>query len=424
MGIRGTFDAEAVSVSQKIFVHPLANGLTLVAEEMDWLESAAFALLTPAGCSFEPQPLGGLGNLTCEMVQRGAGQRDSRQIVSDLENLGADCSSSVTNSHTSFGGAMPAESLPEVLSIYADILRRPHLPADQLEDARLACLQEVRSLEDDLAQKLFVAMRRRVYGEPLGRSPQGTLDSVASLTLDHVQQHFTRGFQPRGTILSVAGKIDWPALKDHVESIFGDWQEQPPHVLKDSAPERTYLHVPEESSQTHIGIAFDSVPYAHPDYFQMRGAIGVLSDGMSSRLFTEVRERRGLCYTVYATCHSLRDRGAVFAYAGTTAERAQETLDVMLDQLRDLRQGIRQEELARLKGRIKRALIIQQESSPARSGSIAFDWYFLNRVRTKDELSKIIDDLSVDSINQYLEANAPEKFTVVTLGPSELKVAP
>ncbi len=408
-------------MSQKIFVHPFPNGLTLVAEEMDWLESAAFALLTPAGCSFEPQQLGGLGNLTCEMVQRGAGERDSRQIVSDLENLGADCSSSVTNSHTSFGGAMPAESLHEVLSIYADIIRRPHLPADQLEDARLACLQEVRSLEDDLAQKLFVEMRRRVYGEPLGRSPQGTLDSVSSLTLDHVQQHFSRGFQPSGTILSVAGKIDWPALKDHVESIFGDWQAQPPHVLGPSLPERKYLHIPVESSQTHIGIAFDSVPYAHPDYFQVRGAIGVLSDGMSSRLFTEVRERRGLCYTVYATCHSLRDRGSVFAYAGTTAERAQETLDVMLEQLRDLRQGVRPEELARLKGRIKRALIIQQESSPARSGSIAFDWYFLNRIRTKDELSKIIDDLSVDTINKYLAENAPKSFTIVTLGPSELK---
>ena len=422
MGIRGTFDAGAASVSQKIYVHPFPNGLTLVAEEMDWLESAAFALLTPAGCAYEPVELGGLGNLTCEMAQRGAGERDSRQIVSDLENLGADCSASVTNSHTSFGGAMPAESLLDVLSIYADILRRPHLPEEQLEDARLACLQEVRALEDDLAQKLFVEMRKRVYGETLGRSPQGTLDSVASLKLEHVKDHFTRGYQPRGTILSVAGKIDWPALKDHVESILGDWQEQPAHQLRESRPQREYLHLPSESSQTHIGIAFDSVPYSHPDYFQMRGAIGVLSDGMSSRLFTEVRERRGLCYTVYASCHSLRDRGAVFAYAGTTAERAQETLDVMLEQLRDLRKGVREEELKRLKGRIKRALIIQQESSPARSGSIAFDWYFLNRVRTKEELSKIIDDLTVDSINAYLAAHPPENFTVVTLGQNELKV--
>lgn len=316
---------------------------------------------------------------------------------------------------------MPAESVPDVLSIYADIVRQPHLPADQVDDARLACLQEVRSLEDDLAQKLFVEMRKRVYGLPLGRSPQGTLESVASLKLADVKKFYASQYQPQGAILSVAGKIDWPALQAHVASIFSDWKPHPPSPLSETPPESSYLHIPVESSQTHIAVAYHAVPYSHRDYFQLRGAIGVLSDGMSSRLFTEVRERRGLCYTVYASCHSLRDRGAVFAYAGTTADRAQETLDVMLEQIRDLRKGVRQEELDRLKGRIKRSLIIQQESSPARSGSIAFDWYFLNRIRTKEELKKIIDDLSVDTINAYLEANPPDNFTIVTLGPSELK---
>src|SRR5688572_6468880 len=102
------------SASQKIHIHPLANGLTLVAEEMDWLESAAFALLLPAGCVHETPAQAGLASLTCEMLQRGAGERDSRQFVSDLENLGADISASVSVSHTSFGGSMPQESLPKV----------------------------------------------------------------------------------------------------------------------------------------------------------------------------------------------------------------------------------------------------------------------------------------------------------------------
>jgi predicted Zn-dependent peptidase len=389
---------------------------------MDWLESAAFALMVPAGCAFEPPPKGGLGNLTCELVQRGAGSRDSRQIVDDLENLGLDFSSSVTTAHSAFGGAMPAESLLPALSIFADIVRRPHLPDSELEESRLTCLQEVRSVEDDLAQKVLLELRRRFYADPLGRAAQGTLESVSGLTMADVQQFFSRAYQPRGAILSVAGKIDWEALRDHVGQILGDWSEQPPHVMRESPALRRYHHIPVESTQTHIGIAFDGLPYSHPDYFQIRGAVGVLSDGMSSRLFTEVRERRGLCYTVYATCHSLRDRGGVFAYAGTTAERAQETLDVMLEEFRKLREGVRPEELARLKGRIKRALIIQQESSPALSGSIAFDWYYLHRVRTKEELSQIIDDLTCDTINAYIQTHAPREFTVVTLGPRELEV--
>ena len=164
------------------------------------------------------------------------------------------------------------------------------------------------------------------------------------------------------------------------------------------------------------------MPYSHPDYFQIRGAVGVLSDGMSSRLFTEVREKRGLVYTVHAMCHSLRDRGAIIAYAGTTAERAQETLDVMLAELNGLYDGITADEIDRLKGRIKRALIIQQESSPSRAGSIALDWYYLNRVRTMAELSQIIDDLTADTINAYLAAHRPSQFTITTVGRDKLQV--
>ena len=406
---------------QKIYSHRLASGLTLVAEEMDWLESAAFALLAPAGCAYEAAAQAGLASLTCEMAERGSGERDSRQFVADLENLGADCSSSCTNSHTSFGGAMPCESLLPALSIYADLVQRPHLPPDQLEDARLSCLQEVHALEDDLAQKLMLTIRERFYGEPFGRSPQGTVETLSSLELKDVQNYFRRSYRAGEAILSVAGKIDWPRLVEHVEQVFGAWQSGVPLLSAQSPPVRKYLHVPAESNQTHISIAFRGVPYRHEDYFQLRGAVGVLSDGMSSRLFTEVREKRGLCYTVYAMCHSLRDQGGVFAYAGTTAERAQETLDVMAAELRGLFRGIQQEELDRLKGRIKRSLILQQESSPSRSGSIAYDWYYLTRVRTMDELRSIIDDLSVQSINDYLAANPPGEFTVVTLGPEGLK---
>jgi predicted Zn-dependent peptidase len=148
----------------------------------------------------------------------------------------------------------------------------------------------------------------------------------------------------------------------------------------------------------------------------------VLSDGMSSRLFTEVREKRGLVYTVYAACQSMRDRGAILSYAGTTAERAQETLDVMLAELKSLYDGITADEIDRLKGRIKRSLIIQQESSPSRAGSIALDWYYLNRVRTMAELSQIIDNLSADSINTYLAANRPQHFTITTVGRDKLQV--
>ena len=143
---------------------------------------------------------------------------------------------------------------------------------------------------------------------------------------------------------------------------------------------------------------------------------------MSARLFTEVREKRGLCYTVSASLQSQRERGSVFCYAGTTAERAQETLDVTHAELLKLSDGVNQSELGRLKARIKSSLIMQQESTSARCGSLARDWYHLGRARSVMEVGKLVDELTADSISEYLAANPPRSFTFLTLGPEPLEI--
>lgn len=407
---------------QPLHFAQLPNGLTLLAEPMPWLESAAFALTLPAGCSRDPLGRFGLSSLTSEMIQRGCGERDSRQFIEDLENLGVDRSSSVSNPHSSYGGALLADKLYEVLGIYADLVQRPHLPEDELEEGRLGCIQEVRALEDDLAQRAMQELRRRQYPDPYGRSSQGTLESLEAITLDDVRSFFDRCYTPAGAILSIAGKIDWPELSDRVAELFGGWTPREPPPRSETPPPAGPCHLQHESNQTHIAVSYDSVPYRDERYYEARAAVGVLSDGMSSRLFTEVREVRGLCYTVYASYHSLLDRGRVMCYAGTTTERAQETLDVLVGELRKLSRGIEQAELDRLKARLKSSLVMQQESSSARAGSMAADWYFLGRVRTMDELCRIIDGLSVPAINAYLAAHPPREFTVVTLGAQSLEV--
>ena len=160
------------------------------------------------------------------------------------------------------------------------------------------------------------------------------------------------------------------------------------------------------------GIAYPTIPYKHPDYFQAWAAVGVLSSGSSSRLFTEVREKRGLCYTVYASLHTQRDRASVLCYAGTTAERAQETLDVTVDELQRLGNGIEQSELNRLKARIKSSLIMQQESTSSRSGALGRDWYHLGAARSLDEVGKLVDALSAETINAFLGKESAERFAV------------
>lgn len=411
-----------MNVSQQIFSHTFPNGLTLLSQPMPWLESAAFSLSLPAGCRFDPPAQIGLANFTCEMVQRGCGELDSRGFIETLEYLGVDYSSSVSVFRSNFGGAMPADQLLDSLAVYRDVFVKPHLPADQIEDARQVCFQEIGAIQDDLAQRTMIELRMRHYGDPDGRICEGTMESVQSITLDDVVRFHKRYYQPRGAIIAVAGRHDWQALKDHIGKLFADWRPAESMEPQIAPPLRGNYHIPFKSNQTHIAVAFPCVPYAHDDYFKARAAVGVLSDGMSSRLFSEVREKRGLCYTVSASCNSNRELGAVLCYCGTSADRAQESLDVLIEQLVNLKNGVEQAELDRLKIQIRSGLIMQQESCRTRAGSIAGDWFFLGRVRTLEETNELISDLTVADINEYVAANPPSNFDIVTLGPEPLEL--
>jgi predicted Zn-dependent peptidase len=406
----------------EILSKKLENGMVLVGEPTKALESAAFTFLAPAGCCYDPPGRAGLASLTGEMMLRGAGSRDSRTWVSDLENLGVERGESVGVAQSTYHGATLRENVFAGISLFADMLRRPHLPADQLEAGRSACLQELRSIDDEPSHKLMIELRKRRYPDPWGRSSVGEEASLRAATIDEVRQFHSQHYRPGNTILAVAGNFDWKRMCDEVEKLFGDWE--PLNVTEPGTRNGRAAgnHIAFQSNQSHVGIAYPTIPYKHPDYFQAWAAVGVLSSGSSSRLFTEVREKRGLCYTVYASLHTQRDRASVLCYAGTTAERAQETLDVTVDELRKLGSGIEQSELDRLKARIKSSLIMQQESTSARSGALGRDWYHLGRARSLDEVGKLVDALTAKTINGFLENNPPSDLLVVTLGPEPLEL--
>jgi predicted Zn-dependent peptidase len=396
--------------------------MVLIGEPNPSVESAAFTFLLPAGCSHDPAKRAGLAALTGEMMLRGAGPRDSRTWVSDLENLGVERGESVGVAQATFSGATLRDNLAAALVLFADLIRRPHLPSDQLEAGRNTCLQELRSIDDEPSQKLMIELRRRRYPDPWGRSSHGDEGGLRSATIHDVREFHATRYRPGGTILAVAGNFDWQRLCDHVQQLFGDWPATTLAEPKGANGRSTGSHIPFQSNQSHVGIAYPTIPYKHPDYFQAWAAVGVLSSGSSSRLFTEVRERRGLCYTVHASLHTQRDRASVLCYAGTTAERAQETLDVTVRELLRLGEGVQQNELDRLKARIKSSLIMQQESTSSRSGALARDWYHLGRARSLDEVGKLVDELTAETINKFLKANPPRDLLVVTLGPQPLEV--
>ncbi|HZY88099.1 MAG TPA: pitrilysin family protein [Gemmataceae bacterium] len=409
-------------MAQEVYQHTFANGLTLLAERMEHVRSAALNFLVPAGCVYDPPRQLGIASVLADIMTRGAGERDSRELTLALDNLGIDRSESVGSMHSRFYGVTLARNLPAALEIYADILRRPHLPDDEVDAVKALALQDLRSLEDEPRSKVLVELRKHYYPAPLSNDHRGTAATLEKLNGDAVRRHHKRLFRPRGTILSVAGNVEWDALRKQVERLFGDWDGSAGEELTyGPAPEKR-SHVRKELEQTQIGVAFASVPIGHPDYYAAMGAVNVLSGGMSSRLFTEIREKEGLCYSVWASYQTLKDRASVVCYAGSRNERAQRTLDLILRELHRLTEGVEPEEVERVRAGLKSSLIMQQESTAARALSLASDWYYLARVRGFDEIQSAIDGLTPERIVEHLRRCPPGDYSIVTLGPEPLSV--
>jgi predicted Zn-dependent peptidase len=222
--------------------------------------------------------------------------------------------------------------------------------------------------------------------------------------------------------VTIAGRIDWDDFVARIDALLGDWTGEPAPPVA-AGPRGPFVqHVPHDSQQTHVALAWSAPPYRSEESAIAGAVTSILGGGTSSRLFTEVRERRGLCYGVTSGYETQRDFAAMLCYSGTTAARAQETLDVMLAEIERLPGSIDADELDRVKARVSSGLVMQQESTAARAGSMARQWYHLDRLRTIEEDLAHFDRLTVRMLEDWLAAQPPRDLTVVSLGPEPLEV--
>ena len=409
-------------MGERYFQHTFPNGLTLLGEKMPGMQSAAMTLLLPAGSSTDPVDRLGSATVLSDLVLRGAGTRDSRQITDYLDSLGLQRSSSVGIHHSRFAAAALSEKVMQGLPVYADIVRRAHLPEQGFEASRDLAIQALAGLDDDPRGKLLIKLREWHFPSPYGRSSMGKKENLEKLTVDLCKADYGRRYHARESILAVAGNIDFGRVRDEVAKQFGDWNGSALPPVEILPPPGNFHHEKQESEQTHIGIAYPSVPETHEDYYTVRLAMEVLSGGMSGRLFTEIREKRGLVYNVWAGYSSLKGHGSILGYAGTSNDRAQATLETFITELHRFSDGVTNDELERAKIGLKAATIMQGESTSARAGAIAHDYFMRGRIRTLDEIKCAIDSVSLDQVNAYLKQNKPGPFTIVTVGPKELSI--
>jgi len=402
--------------------HILKNGMVVLGEPMEAVGSVAFGFMLPAGAAMLPDGCCGAANVVADWVFRGAGDKNSRQLSDALDGLGLHRAGSVGSSHITIGATLEADNLAEALDLYADIIRQPSLDKDQFELARQLAVDGVLALDDDPRTKVMLKLREQFYPSPLGRNTAGDIDQLKALTSDKTRQIIKDKFNLSQTVFAVAGKYDFDAVTAQVEGLFEADSQKPLEAPTVNGRPGRYTHIHNDGAQVHIALCTETVKPADENYYDARVAVSVLSGGMSARLFTEVREKRGLCYAVGAQYHGLKEAAGIVCYAGTTPDKAQETLDVIIQQFDKLGDGISEEEIQRAKVGLESSLILSSESSSSRAGAIASDHYLLGRVRSLDEIKNKIEATSVDSVLGFLRNNRFKNFTVVTIGPKQVTV--
>ncbi len=403
-----------------IHTHRYDNGLTLLIEPIEGVASAAMRLLLPAGVATEPYDRLGVGAVLTDCLFRGAGDRDAKAHSDAMDLLGIKRDCGLQTFHAGLSATFIGERIDQSLTLLMDMVRRPHLSDEAFAPARDLAVQAIDALEDEPQQKLMIALKAAHLPQPLGRSDMGDREHLSVMSSQDVRDHHARTFVPNGSILSFAGHVDPKHVIDLVGDQLGDWAGSTDEPTIGSPPTPAYHHTRADSAQQHIGIAYDALPQRDDRSILQQVAVAVLSGGMSGRLFTEVREKRGLCYSVYATYSSLINQGVVMAYAGTTTERAAETLDVLSEQLRVIHDGVEQDEFDRAIVGLKTRVVMQGESTGARARAIAQDHFLLGAPRTLDACAEEIDGVTLKDLNDFLHANRPGPMTTVTIGPEPL----
>ncbi|NRA57379.1 MAG: insulinase family protein [Phycisphaerales bacterium] len=404
-----------------IEIRELECGAVLLVEPMAGVRSGALTWTLPAGASAEPEDKLGLSGIVTEMLQRGAGGLTSREHADALDAAGVSRSLNAGVRTARLGATFVGQDLDDAIPLLADMIVRPALDKDAFAPSQSLAIQEFEALADDPQERAGLEAMARHLPEPLNRSTYGTRAGLEACThADAVAFHESR-YVPHGSTISLAGDIDPEMAEACLNAALTGWSGSASIPEAIGAAQRGTVHVDDDSAQVQVMVIREAPRDGTPQTACERLAAAVLSGGMSGRLFTEVREKRGLCYAVHAGYTPERERGWLTSYVGTTPDRAHESLEVLqaeLDRLATPTGAPTQEEFDRAIAGLKSRIVFGGESTSARAGAMANDYRKLGRCRSLEERVAEIDAVTLDALRAHLASFDRGNATVLTLGPA------
>ncbi|MEM8792835.1 MAG: pitrilysin family protein [Pseudomonadota bacterium] len=396
----------------------LPNGFRVVTEQMPGLASAALGIWVEAGARNETAQQNGIAHFLEHMAFKGTSRRTALQIAEEIEDVGGFLNAYTSRERTAYYARVLGADVPLALDVLADILRDPVFDEREIETERGVILQEIGQCLDTPDDIIWDWLQETAFpDQPMGRAILGPPERVRAFGKADFRSFIDTHYRPERMILSAAGDIDHDRLTRMAEAVFGDMEPL-------AAPKREAaryvggeLRREKDLEQAHLAIGFKAPGYRDPDYYAAQILAVALGGGMSSRLFQEAREKRGLCYTIFANCASYDDSGLMSIYAGTGGAEVGQLADLTVDELARAARDLGEHEVARARQQTKAGLVMGLEGPSNRAERMAAMLSIWGRVPTLDETIERIDAVDVAATRAAAVRIAAQDPVLALYGP-------
>jgi predicted Zn-dependent peptidase len=400
----------------------LPNGMVVVTEQMPYVKSASIGLWVKVGSRDEAAEVAGVSHFMEHMLFKGTDRRSAEQIAKSIDAVGGTLDAFTSRENTCFFAKVLGEHLPLAIDILSDAFLHSRLDADDIARERQVILQEIKMVEDtpdDLVHDLFAEV---IWGDhPAARPILGRKEIVTLLMRDDLRRHKDSYYRPDRTVVAAAGDLDHDHLIDLLARAFEGFEGR--SVRSNSAPPVSTAGVRVEerdTSQLHLCLGMDGLPYGHEDRYALYLLNAILGGSMSSRLFQEIREKRGLAYSVYSYQASYRDCGLLAVYAGTDPESSSQVVDLIRAECARLRdEPIDPGDFRQAKDQLKGNLLLGLEGTSSRMTRLAKMEIYFRRNCGLDEIIAGIEQVSPDHFQALTQRILrDDAFAVTSIGPT------
>ena len=385
-----------------VHLHTLPNGFHIVTEDMPGLKSAALGVWVMAGGRHERVEQNGIAHFLEHMAFKGTKTRSALQIAEAIEDVGGYINAYTSREMTAYYVRVLQDDVPLAMDVISDIVLNSVFDPKEVEMERGVILSEIGQSLDTPDDVIFDWLQEVSYpNQPLGRTILGPAERVRSFNRDDLIQFVAEQYQPGNMILAAAGAVDHDALVARAEELFGDLKARPISPIVPAFYKGGEHRVVKDLEQAHFTLALETGSYLNDDIYTGQIFSVALGGGMSSRLFQEVREKRGLCYSIYAQAGAFVDSGTLTIYSGTSGSDIADLAHICIDELRRAGEDMSDAEVNRARTQMKAGMLMGLESPTARCERLARMVSIWGRVPTLDEVVRKIDAVTTEGVAEY-----------------------